>query len=212
MLKNGYTKSYVEAQINRYLAKIYSPRDVNEEPKYGPEKLRVYIKLPYIGEASKKLEASIKGCLRRVNGGLLLVVINSYRRVQHWFPYKDKTPAEMKSNVVYKLECSCGKCYIGETERNLVSRLDEHKKTTGKLTTVGEHLRDNPTCEFYFDKVEILGRTDKFRIKYLESLFIQKYASTGTLINEADSSKPLYLFNIPIELKSKSIVTQETEN
>ena len=107
----------------------------------------------------------------------------------------------MRHCVVYKINCSCGKCYIGETERNLTTRLTEHSKTTGKLTTVGEHLRDNSTHKFDFEKVEILGQTDSFRIKYLESLFIQKFASSGKLINEADSSKPLNLFNIPIDLK-----------
>ena len=107
----------------------------------------------------------------------------------------------MRHSVVYKIKCSCGKCYIGETERNLTTRLHEHSKTTGKLTTVGEHLVENNTHVFDFENVEILGQTDSFRIKYLESLFIQKYASSGELINDADSSVPLNLFNIPIHLK-----------
>ena len=57
------------------------------------------------------------------------------------------------------------------------------------------------THKFDFENVEILGQTDSFRIKYLESLFIQKYANSGVLINDAESSKPLNLFNIPICLK-----------
>ena len=131
-----------------------------------------------------------------------LVVINNYRRIQNWFSYKDKTPALMKYNVVYKVNCSCGKSYIGATERNLIIRLEEHKKTTGKLTSVGKHLRDSRTCKFLFENVEILGRTDAFRINYLETLFIQKYASTGNLLNESGGSVPLNLFNIPTGLKS----------
>ena len=115
----------------------------------------------------------------------------------------------MRHNVVYKIKCSCGKCYIGETERNLTTRLQEHSKTTGKLTTVGEHLRDNCTHKFDFENVEILGQTDSFRIKYLESLFIQKYANSGVLINDAESSKPLNLFNIPINLKQADEGTLE---
>ena len=84
----------------------------------------------------------------------------------------------------------------------LKTRLEEHIKTTGKLTTVGEHLQENDSCKIDFDKVEILGQTDAFRIKYLESLYIQKFASSGKLLNDAESSKPLNLFNIPTDLKS----------
>lgn len=107
----------------------------------------------------------------------------------------------MRHSVVYKLNCSCGKSYVGQTERNLITRLQEHCKITGKLTTVGEHLYKNCTHKIDFENVEILGQTDCFRIKYLESLLIQKYSSTGKLLNEAESSMPLHLFNIPIYLK-----------
>ena len=31
-----------------------------------------------------------------------------------------------RSNVAYKLKCSCGHSYIGQTQRNLKFRLDEH--------------------------------------------------------------------------------------
>ena len=72
----------------------------------------------------------------------------------------------------------------------------------GKLTTVGEHLKENSMCKIDLDNVEILGQTDAFRIKYLESLYIQKYASSDKLLNDADSSVPLNLFNIPTSLKS----------
>ena len=206
MMSNGYTKNYIDRQIKRYLSKTYSKSTDNttdDQSKYGPEKFKVYIKLPYLGDATIKLETAIKGCLRRLKlGGIQLVVINSYRRIQHWFPYKDKTPVLMRHNVVYKINCKCCKmCYIGETERNLLVRLEEHQNMTGKLTSVGEHLRDNVTHNFDFENVEILGQTDSFRIKYLESLYIQKFASTGNLLNDADSSISLNLFNIPIKLK-----------
>ena len=104
----------------------------------------------------------------------------------------------MRSNVVYKLECSCGKYYIGQTERCLQVRVDEHKKTCGQLTTVGEHCAINTTHKIDYDNVQILGSTDKFRLKYLESLIIQKHWSTGLLLNDAESSVKLNLFNVPL--------------
>ena len=198
MMMNGYTECFIYRQIKRYLDKVFSPA-TDSEPVFGPDKLRVYLKLPYMGDATSKLEKAIGGSLRSSGaGGLKLVVINQYSRIMSWFSYKDKTPKFMRHNVVYKIPCSCGKFYIGETERNLIKRLEEHQKTTGKLTTVGEHIKAYPTHTINVDDVEILGQTDKFRIKYLETLFIQKYATTGLLLNDAESSMPLSLFNIPI--------------
>ena len=40
---------------------------------------------------------------------------------------KDNISAEQKSNVIYGITCpGCFKKYIGKTDRNLITRLDEH--------------------------------------------------------------------------------------
>ena len=40
---------------------------------------------------------------------------------------KDALPMEKQANVVYRIPCSCGKAYIGETKRRLETRLREHQ-------------------------------------------------------------------------------------
>ena len=47
-----------------------------------------------------------------------------------------------RSNVVYQVTCTCGKSNIGETERNLVTRLNERNLGSKKYknTNVDEHL------------------------------------------------------------------------
>ena len=40
---------------------------------------------------------------------------------------KDRVPAKKQSDVVYKIPCSCGKVYLGETRRRLETWLKEHK-------------------------------------------------------------------------------------
>ena len=39
-----------------------------------------------------------------------------------------KNPYEIREhkNVVYKVSCNCGKCYVGQTKRPLKIRLDNH--------------------------------------------------------------------------------------
>ena len=51
-----------------------------------------------------------------------------------------------RSNVVYKLKCSCGHSYIGHTQRNLKFRLDEHnpKKSSHQATDLVKHLYTYP--------------------------------------------------------------------
>ena len=52
-------------------------------------------------------------------------------------------PVEKQSKVVYRISCSCGKVYIGETKRRLETRLKEHRDACqrGKLgkSAVAEH-------------------------------------------------------------------------
>ena len=40
---------------------------------------------------------------------------------------KDELPDTLKANVVYRVPCSCGKVYIGETKRALGTRIKEHQ-------------------------------------------------------------------------------------
>ena len=40
---------------------------------------------------------------------------------------KDSISAEQKSNVIYWITCpTCFQKYVGKTDRNLITRLDEH--------------------------------------------------------------------------------------
>ena len=61
----------------------------------------------------------------------------------------------MKSGLVYKLTCSCGSTYIGQTRRNLLSRIKEHG--TSEKSEVCKHLLQNPTNRMDFNTPTILG-------------------------------------------------------
>ena len=62
-----------------------------------------------------------------------------------YFTYKDKQSVLRRSNVVYKITCSCGDSYIGQTKTNLEFRIKEHKPGLSKNDTdVSEHLIENP--------------------------------------------------------------------
>ena len=56
---------------------------------------------------------------------------------------KDSLPMEKWSKTVYRIPCSCGKVYIGETRSRLKTRLREHqeacRKGTQEKSAVAEH-------------------------------------------------------------------------
>ena len=60
---------------------------------------------------------------------------------------KDTLPPGKQSNVVYRIPCSCGQVYIGETKRRLETRLKEHRDVCERgmmeKSAVAEHAREN---------------------------------------------------------------------
>ena len=49
-----------------------------------------------------------------------LYIVDALSKIGENFHFKDKQPLLMKSGIVYKLTCSCGSTYIGQTRRNLL--------------------------------------------------------------------------------------------
>ena len=81
--------------------------------------------------------------------------IHETNKLKKYFTYKDKQNHLRRSSVVYKLTCTCGSNYIGQTRRNLITRINEHK--FDQRSEVCKHLLANPTHRFNFKQPEILG-------------------------------------------------------
>ena len=100
---------------------------------------------------------------------------------------KDKCPKLNKSGVVYQVECSCNKIYIGQTGQYLKERLRQHKNEIRKgeeKTGLSAHVA-NTTHEIYWDNVKIL-ENESFaeKRKFLETANIVR--STNTLNIQKD--------------------------
>ena len=91
---------------------------------------------------------------------------------QHWKIISiQRSPISV--GVVYQLTCSCSQKYIGQTKRNLITRLNEHR--TRQSSEVCRYLMENPKHTVNFDSPIILDRSNystKLRIK--ETLHIAK--------------------------------------
>ena len=85
---------------------------------------------------------------------------------------KDKIAPLNKANVVYIFSCpGCFKTYIGKTERNLITRLEEHVE--GRDSAINLHLN---SCSLYHDYLHI------FKIFY-DNFSFQSHKRTSIMSN-----------------------------
>jgi len=106
-----------------------------------------------------------------------------------WFSVKDWQALLNRFNIVYKLTCSCGASYIGQTQRNLINCIEERR--TSLSSAVCRHLQAKPDhrVDFHNPGSDNNGR----RLWILESLLIQEHKPE---LNANIPSMPLCIFNL----------------
>ena len=203
LARNGYTRNFRENVIGKFLDKkragpVAVVESDPEERTVRVEPRKVFCRLPYIEGASQKVQKTIRGFLAKYDPTgtkLKLIFLDNCSYLGDSFNFKDKGPLLMRSGVVYQLSCSCGAQYIGETERNLVDRMEEHAKTEGAgLSAVGEHLKANPDHSVDFQSPKVLGSSPyHYKLLIKEALYIQQH---NPILNTQVWSKKLYVFNV----------------
>ena len=183
-MSNGYNEDYISRVIKEFLER----KSTDKVIYYGPEKYKIYISLPYLGDASEKIRGNIKSCLSRIKcGSLQLVFTDKFSRLGDWFNFKDRQPSHLVSGAVYRVQCSCQAYYWGETGKCILSRFNEHNKTWGtNLTTVGKHLKSSPTCHIDFEnRIKVVAKCHfASRRKLIETLYIQENKGDPNLLNK----------------------------
>ena len=120
-------------------------------------KEKKYFKFPFITDISHKIER----CLRETNSKLAFYNILTVGSI--YIKPKDKTDKEKRLCVVYKIACSCVKCYICQTTQYLKKRLAQHVsdcrvtgflKKKGKTALASHHF--DFEHQFLFDNVSKL--------------------------------------------------------
>jgi len=126
-------------------AKKHSP----EHRTHGPS-----IGIPYMKGVSEQLVRTYKK-----HG------VNAYHKPKdslRSFLVRPKEPIDKKKQcgTVYNIQCSnCDSFYIGETARNLTTRVKDHQRTAGTVTAVGEHLRDHQH-NIKWENIKIMAKDD----------------------------------------------------
>ena len=163
LLRNAYPSWFLD-RIIKFSVSNY----LNSDVKFGPQKDRLYIGLPFLGKFSDSLRRSIKEiCKQFIPHKDIIIYFKPGRRISNYFRVKDNTPFDLRSRVIYEYTCTgCHSSYIGQTSRHLRHRIAEHKGVshlTGKIMKAQVHssIRDHSLlcsgCNYSTQNFKILS-------------------------------------------------------
>ena len=134
----------------------------------------VIARLPFLGDMSMQLKKERSALVKKQTWNRVIVrIIDTTWNIGHNFCLKDKQNTLMKYGVVYRLTCSWGSSYTGQTRNNLINRLKEH--SSSEKSEVCRHLTDNPDHKVDFSKPDIRSSAgDSARSLILGSLCYSK--------------------------------------
>ena len=198
---NGYPEYVRNLLINRF-KKISSNdaavNDIVSKSKTDEEFVAVYLKLPYLGPSGDYLIKAFKRKMKRLLiPNVKFRIIYTTNKLSMFCSLKDKYPIHTKANLIYKFTCPyCQAQYVGKTERNLITRCEEHAKipVSGEnpnKSSIFSHLNACPNFisvartvkdsevdawlqKLVLDNMEMLACNDHWlELCFLESYFIK---------------------------------------
>jgi predicted GIY-YIG superfamily endonuclease len=164
LVLNGYPHHFINTSINK--KRKISTEDRNDA-------IRVII--PYV----RGLSEGIRRVCRHFN------IITGFRTGltlrNQLTKVKGILPTVKQSGVVYKIPCSCGKFYIGETKRRLETRMKEHidacKKCSMEKSAIAEHAWTTNHQINWTDASILDKSSNQFDLRVKEALHIQMSGS-----------------------------------
>ncbi|KAI8511634.1 hypothetical protein Bbelb_107340 [Branchiostoma belcheri] len=170
------TCGYPQWAIN----KATCPKPPNTKPSAGT-KSKGLVVLPYIKDLSEALRRifishGIATCFKPTTTLRHILVAP-----------KDKTPQEKKCGVIYHIPCQgknnrgpCQETYIGETERSLKARFQEHTRPSSASSEVSQHIHvESPGHHVSLDTVRILDTEQDYFLRGVkEAIYIRAHHPT----------------------------------
>ena len=169
--KNQYPPAFYEPVIRQALSDILG--ESQEQPSIIPaqntDTVKRRIMIQYRGKCSEEYARA----LHKISAPCLVVM--TLRKLKTVLPsLKPAVEKIMKSGVVYNITCpGCSACYVGQTDRHLMTRLYEHIHKAGPMKT---HIETKCNTTITEDDVEILHTTSRGEnyLLTLEALYIRE--------------------------------------
>ena len=124
---NAYPKYVRNSLINRLKSNINRNDNINNNKD---DRKVIWINLRYLGKQTTKGEQLTNSLTRKLKRSfkenIKFKMVYKTNKLSMFCNTKDRTSAEQKS-VIYRITCpDCFQKYVGKTDRNLITRLDEH--------------------------------------------------------------------------------------
>ena len=203
---NGYPTQIVERTISDTIAKHESKAADCVNVKEEPDRDRVFLRLPWLGNVSnryrKQVTETVMDCYPQVKPQVVFTTRPAFNGRT-----KDVLPTTSRSFVVYHFTCSCELTYVGRTSQCLSERIKQHipvsmlksearpgavKRTDSAIM---RHLKSNRQCirEDLHSAFKVLAQArSRPHLDILEALYIQRLAPP--LCNQKEHVRALSLF------------------
>ena len=136
--KNQFPTKLINKVTKRYLNLKYDNKPFKN--KIGVKTDTRFFKLPYTGKYSNISPKKIQNLVKAFCKDIYFRVILTPFKISNKFSYKDPLPFHLKSFITYKLICAnCKVCYVGETTRQFITRINEHlleDPKSGRITYI----------------------------------------------------------------------------
>ena len=117
--QNGYPEIVIISSMKNKLSRFYL------EPKEGPQRCPVNLKLPWIEKISLKFEIQIKSAVKKYYGTVEPRVLFLTRKLQPAI-HKGALPSTHQCMVVYQYVCLSNCRYVGCTSQRLHDRIAQY--------------------------------------------------------------------------------------
>ncbi|XP_071579044.1 uncharacterized protein [Temnothorax nylanderi] len=182
LLGNGYPIDLIFLHINKRLRKLQSIKHNNTSDDSENAEKKSFIVIPYLGHTSEIIASAIDKSENSV-GYRILNNLSSIIKV-----HKDKNAHFSNNDVVYKICCNnCDASYVGQTKRQLQTRLKEHKNNIrlddSKHSVVSEHSTKF-NHSFDWDNTRILEVEHNYKKRLTAEMIHIKEQINGINLNK----------------------------
>ncbi|KYM94743.1 hypothetical protein ALC62_14621, partial [Cyphomyrmex costatus] len=182
LLDNDYPFSFIFDTINQRIKLLQRNRQISHVEKANQlenKKAVSWLTVPFIPFHTKKF--------KRFNNDEIKVSFHSPNKMGKCIKVqKDSLSHTSKSNVVYRIQCNdCDASYVGQTGRQLKTRINEHRShirhNTSNRSVITDH-RLQYDHDFQWEDVKILDEEPNYRKRIIsEMLNIKKQKNSLNL-------------------------------
>ncbi|XP_065679829.1 uncharacterized protein LOC136094144 [Hydra vulgaris] len=171
-VENGYKKTNLKHIIKTTKENLHN-KIQNIESQHSSIASKNIVSLPWILGISPKLKKAFKKAS-------YTPVFKSPKNLQHILTTKNKPSLPINSYPgVYKFECSCKRCYIGETKLKISSSIYQDQKNTYEgnwdYSAIAEHSKNCHGSFTWNNKNTLKVEVNNFNRKVREALEIQRH-------------------------------------